>query len=584
MIRSKVRLLIATLIAACALLTVGFYALAARGAYDVREALSPVTDRLFQTEEPAAEEDILAATNCRYGVGYIPDFKDALAWVPTVDAGWYVNFNSETWGANVRSAAFIPVLRVRQDRGPNGERLPTYTFNPPLAYEYKDSEGKVRNGVGALIAQNPGHLWVVGNEVDVNNNTQDNTFPQVYARAYHDAYHFIKKVDPTAKVAIAGLSMMTPGRLQYLSIVWDTYRSVYGVDMPVDVWNMHLYILEEKVPGNPLDYGDGKIALGTDPALAKLTSWGDPQNCPPLGAADTLANDPRHDVHCRSEHDSVRIFRDQVYGMRQWMKDRGQQNKPLIISEYGLLYPYIDGQPDGSCEFLQDEHHQCFSPQRVTKYLLDTVAFLEDTKDPNLGYPADENRLVQQWLWYSIVTEPEWSGGSSNLITRDFANFAPGDPAALTMMGQAYQQQATSRVGQSNLAGGVASDVITFADAGTNTGSAVLTASFRNSGTRSVIEPVTVTFYSDQAMTKVIGTATYDPNVRGALIGCTWEGRNSDHVSVIWKNLPVGTHKYWAKVDASNNVAETNEGDNAITVPGNVTIMSKGLFVPVTVR
>jgi hypothetical protein len=438
--------------------------------------------------------------------------------------------------------------------------------------------------VGALIAKNPGHLWVVGNEVDVNNNTQDNTFPQVYARAYHDAYHFIKKVDPTAKVAIAGLSMMTPGRQQYLSIVWDTYRSVYGVDMPVDVWNMHLYILEEKVPGNPLDYGDGKIALGTDPALAKLTSWGDPQYCPPLGAADTPENDPRHDVHCRSEHDSVRIFREQVYGMRQWMKDRGQQNKPLIISEYGLLYPFTGGQPDGSCEFLQDEHQQCFSPQRVTKYLLDTITFLEETKDPNLGYPADENRLVQQWLWYSIVTEPEWSGGSSNLISRDFASYAPGDPAALTLAGQTFQQQATSRAGQSNLVGGVASNVITFANAGANTGAAVLTASFRNSGTRSVIEPVTVTFYSDQAMTKVIGTATYDPTVRGALTGCTWGGRNSDHVSVVWKNLPVGAHKYWAKVDASNNVVETNEGDNAITVPGNVTVMSKGLFVPVTVR
>jgi hypothetical protein len=353
--------------------------------------------------------------------------------------------------------------------------------------------------------------------------------------------------------------------------------------MPVDIWNMHLYILEEKVPGNPNDYGDGKIALGTDPALAKLTSWGDPQYCPPLGAADIPTNDPRHDVHCRSEHDSVRIFKDQIYGMRQWMKERGQQNKPLIISEYSLLYEYTGPLPNGGCEFLQDEHQRCFYPERVTKYLVDTVDFLESAKDPNLGYPADENRLVQQWLWYSIVTEPFWSGGPSNLITRDFANYAPGDPAALTQMGQAFQQKATANAGQTNLVGGVASNVVTFYNPVTNTGSAILTASFRNSGTRSVISPLTVTFYSDQALTKVIGTVTYDPQERGAITGCTWGDRNSEQVSIAWNNLPVGAHKYWAKVDTANVVGETNEGDN-VTSAGTVFVQSDGILIPVTIR
>jgi hypothetical protein len=583
MIRSKVRLIVAALFAAFALSTLGFYALAARGTIDVREAFKPLSDRLSQTAEPSAVEDTLAATNCRYGVGYIMTFNESLEWIPTLDAGWYINFTAETWGKEVESASFAPVIRVRQDRGPNGERLETYKFTPPLAYEYVDEDGKVQDGLGAKILQNPGHYWIVGNEVDVNNQTQDNTFPQIYARAYHDAYLYIKSVDPTAKVAIAGLSMMTPGRLQYLTIVWDTYRALYGQDMPVDIWNMHLYILEEKVPGNPLDYGDGKIALGTDPALAKLTSWGDPQNCPPLGAEDIPANDPRPDVHCRAEHDSVRIFKEQVYGMRQWMKDRGQQNKPLIISEYSLLYEYTGPLPNGGCEFLQDEHQQCFHPERVTNYLRNTIAFLEDTKDPNLGYPADENRLVQQWLWYSIVTEPDWSGGPSNLISRDFASYAPGDPAALTMMGQAFQQEATTRAGQSNLVGGVASDVVTFMNPATQTGSAILTASFRNSGTRSIIAPLTVTFYSDQALTQVIGTVTYEPEVRGAITGCTWGGRNSEQVSLPWNNLPVGAHQYWAKVDTGNAVGETNEGDNVTTV-GTVYIQSAGVLIPVTIR
>ena len=99
----------------------------------------------------------------------------------------------------------------------------------------------MQDGVGSLVSKNRGHYWLIGNEVDVNNFVQDNTMPQVYARAYHEIYDYIKRTDPTAKVAIAGLSMMTPGRLNYLSIVWDTYQSLYGEPMPVDIWNCLLY-------------------------------------------------------------------------------------------------------------------------------------------------------------------------------------------------------------------------------------------------------------------------------------------------------------------------------------------------------
>lgn len=579
---ARKKVLLAGLTAIVAVLGVVYFAGATRGDFEPRLHFGDAT-RSTDSSETTVAVDALAATNCRYGVGYVPDYSGSLAWVPTLDAGWYINFGAQTWGAQVDSATFAPVVRLRQDRGPNGERLPTYTFNPPLAYQYRGENGELRDGVGKLVSSNRGHFWIVGNEVDVNNDVQDNTFPEVYARAYHEAYHYIKKVDPTAKVAIAGLSMMTPGRLQYLSIVWDTYRSLYGVDMPVDIWNMHLYILEERNPDNFMQYGDGKIALGTDPALAKLTSYGDPQYCPALGAADIPANDPRQDVYCRSEHDSVRIFREQVYGMRQWMKARGQQNKPLIISEYSLLYPYLGGTTGGQCEFLQDEHQQCFYPERVTKYLRDTVAFMEDTKDPNLGYPGDENRLVQQWLWYSIVTEPHWSGGSSNLIVREFESYAPGDPAAMTPMGQAFQQEATARAGQSNLAGGVAYDVIASAAYPGNKASVTLTASFRNSGTRSIIDPVTVTFYSNPGLTQVIGSAVYDPADTGAITGCTWDGRNSEHVSIRWNNLPVGTHTYWAKIDSPGSVPESSEGDN-VTTAGTITVFANGLFVPVVSR
>jgi hypothetical protein len=153
-------------------------------------------------------------------------------------------------------------------------------------------------------------------------------------------YKFIKDRDPTAQVGTAGLSMATPGRLQYLDIVWDTFLALYGYPMPVDVWAIHIYILSEYNPG--IGPGDGKLALGTDPALAK--NW--PVNNIPYSQQCPLDN-----IYCRAEHDNVDIFIEQIVAMRQWMKDHGQREKPLLLSEFGSLYPYVvEG---GGC-FLSD--------------------------------------------------------------------------------------------------------------------------------------------------------------------------------------------------------------------------------------
>jgi hypothetical protein len=39
-------------------------------------------------------------------------------------------------------------------------------------------------------------------------------------------------------------------------------------------------------------------------------------------------------------------------------------------------------------------------------FMRETFDFLVNTQDPELGYPADGNRLVQQWLWYSVNEQP----------------------------------------------------------------------------------------------------------------------------------------------------------------------------------
>ena len=219
-------------------------------------------------------------------------------WLEQLNAGWYVNFSHQSYpGAS--NAEFLPIVHVQQLR--NGcARLPGYTADPPL-YDA---------GLGASVRGHPGALWIVGNEPDrgpnpedttCSNRVQDDTAPEVYARAYFDVYSFIKKVDPTAKVANAGLVEITPGRLQYLDIVWNTYRSLFGVDMPVDVWNIHLYVLPEARP-NGQPNGIANFAVGTDPSLAIRESGNQAANC------------PQADVYCWAEHDDMTAFDGQSRG------------------------------------------------------------------------------------------------------------------------------------------------------------------------------------------------------------------------------------------------------------------------------
>jgi len=402
------------------------------------------------------------------------------------------------------------------------------------------------------VLANPGKLWIVGNEPDVANAFQDATYPQWYARAYHDIYAFIKQIDPNAQVAIAGLSMITPGRLQYLDIVLDTYWQEYGQPIPVDVWNMHLYILSEIRPwdGGP---SDGKVALGTDPALAIKAPYGAPQTeC------------PKDDVYCRAEHDDIDIFMDQIVAMRTWMKANGQQDKPLLLSEFSQLYPFVDYDDplNPSQCFLMDEFGQCFTQPRVTAFLQNAMDYLETARDPNLGYPADDNRLIQQWAWYSLWVEGEGSGGSSNLLVDGYESKSLDSEAALTQVGRAYRQRALSSELTVNLVAEEAPDAAAQISGPGGTADVELKVGYLNNGSGTIIDSFKVTFYANAGLTQVIGETVVSPGHTGLINGCSWD-RITDWASFTWTGVPEGNHTFWVKVDSNNNIPdEINEADN----------------------
>jgi len=483
-------------------------------------------------------------SNCRFGAA-ISANTTQMTWLTPLGAGWYLDFAAHTPSA-LTDAEFVQVIRLRQKKV-NCDYVEGYTTSPSLT----------GTGVGSVIASRRGALWVIGNEPDRGPNPdqcwlrgQDDTMPEVYAQIYHDAYAFIKAHDPTARVANAGLVEVTPSRLQYLDKVWQAYLSRYGTPMPVDVWNIHLYILPEARPdGQP--NGTANIALSTDPALAIRESNGDPATC----------TDPK--VYCYAEHDDMIAFSEQIVAMRTWMKQHGQQNKPLILTEYSILYPYeIDPGPPPSC-FLQDEYGRCFTPDRVRNFMTRSFDYLDSAADPALGYPADENRLVQRWLWFGTFFSPDplFPGYVSNLLT--------DSQTALTTVGELFQSSVASRSSYVNLRPDPIPPLSAYASSGVTTAS--IAVNVYNAGSASTTTSFMVTVYSDSALTQPIGSVAIAP----ALAGC--EGRRAT-ATVSWPNLPVGSHQFWALVDSGGAIAETEEADNVVT--GTVVVFPHRLYLP----
>lgn len=235
-----------------------------------------------------------------------------------------------------------------------------------------------------IALQNPGRLWLVENEPDVI--WQANQTPAEYARLYHDVYQAVKGADPTSKIAIGGISQVTPLRLRYLDEVMLAYERSYGEPIPVDVWNIHLAILREE--------------RGT---------WG--VDIPP-GMADDVGL-----LYEIEDNGNVDLLKGQVVAFRRWMAERDLREAPLIVSEFSVLMPPEYG----------------FPFERVQAFMLAAFDFLMTATDEDLGCPSDGNRLVQRWAWYSLADNRYATG-----------NLFDPDTGRITALGESYAAYAES--------------------------------------------------------------------------------------------------------------------------------------------
>jgi hypothetical protein len=268
--------------------------------------------------------------------------------------GWYLDWRAQLDPPRVGNIEYAQMVRIVRD-----DLRPTETQ------------------IAQIARANPGALWLIGNEPDVK--WQDNVEPATYARLYHRAYRAIKDADPTAQVAIGGVAQPSPLRLRYLDAVLAAYRAQNGREMPIDVWNVHNFILREE-----------------------RGSWG--VEIPP-GFDD--ATGVLYEVDDSGNPDA---FRRQILAFREWMAARGFQNYPLIVSEYGIPMPEDYGFPD----------------ERVLNFLTGTFEFFLTARDPALGYPTDDYKLVQRWCWYSLDDTGYPTGRLFDPQTGEMTNFGKG--------------------------------------------------------------------------------------------------------------------------------------------------------------
>jgi len=325
--------------------------------------------------------------DCRLGVGVTQNPLTTYDITP-FKIGWYVDWRTQIapGSESYSGVEYYQTLRVRQDRGSDGSYLPSYQIQPPLNFG--------PNGLGPIVQANPGSVWLVGNEPD-STHGQDDTMPDMYARIYHDTYYFIKGIDPTAKVANAAVIQPTPLRLLYLDMILASYRAQFGSPMPVDVWNMHFYIIRE-VKG---DWG-GDYPPGVDA---------------PIGRDYSLR-----------DHVDINIFKSLVMDFRSWLYRNGYVDKPLIVSEWGVLMPFWflanEGVTEGDAE----------------NFIRNAIQFMEVATDPVLGYSADNYRLIQRNILYSLDDDSTFEGGfdrwGSYLLRST-------PPYTVTAIGAFYQEQ-----------------------------------------------------------------------------------------------------------------------------------------------
>ncbi len=246
----------------------------------------------------------------------------------------------------------------------------------------------VQGEIERALREHPGGFWLIGNEPDVI--WQDNATAEEYATAYHDIYTFIKERDPTAQVGAGGIALPTPLRLAYLDDVLAAYQARYGGPLPADLWAIHLFILREEAGSWGIDIPPGMEATAGE-------------------------------LYEIADHGDLVLMQGYVVAFRDWLAANGYGDRPLAVTEFGLLFPEDYG----------------FPPAFVQAYMTKAFDYFRTATGP-AGLAADGGRLVQYAFWFSLYDDGDYRTGNLYDAERD----------VLTPLGEVYRDYVAGLAGQ----------------------------------------------------------------------------------------------------------------------------------------
>jgi len=470
--------------------------------------------------------------NCRLGVG--GDGAPNLSGynINQLNIGIYLDWlHNANPQANLNlppGVKYFQVVHVKQAKVNCGTAHCIGSYVSPAQYGFSPSAASITD----IATNNPGMTWFIGNEIeriDFDNGDgtyggQDEITPELYATAFHEIQEIIKTADPTAQVGIGSLIEATPLRLKYLDKVWDSYFNQFGYLMgqDIDVWNIHGFILREI-----------KNSWGAEIPAGLTTDDYDKEEGWLYGVSSLSA--------IGAEHKNLETFKELTVALRTWMAEHGERNKPLINTEYGILY---------KSDFFG------ISQQDVNNYMTNSFDYLLSAKNSSIGYPADENRLVQGWIWYSLNAQ-DFNGNLFNPSTKALTTFGSNWKTYVTNPAKPLASQAQQNLLVANLR----STPEYYNDPPEGVGDFTLQADVSNSGNSStnVDGSIEVKFYEDAAKTKQIG----DPQIiDNGLAGCG----ETKTVEVVWEDVGSGAHPWYVEATPIGGEANTNDNIGNDTV------------------
>ena len=430
------------------------------------------------SSQAALKDSLYPSDADRFGIDVSSAFGQVgLFDVARVRAGWYIDWSTKLDPPAPAGMEFVQTIWTLGD-----------VFAPSEA------------GLAALVAANPGATWTIGNEPDCI--WQGNSTPDQYARLYHRLYTFLKALDPTCRVTVGGIVQATPLRMQWLKEVWTRYKDYYGTNLPVDLWNIHTFVLREE---------RGQWGCDIPPGF----------------------NVNQGMLWQIKDHDRLELVIEQIVRFRTWMRDIGERDKELIITEYGIL--------------VTEEWE--FDEARAASFMRQTFDYFLNATDPYIGCPRDGNRLVQRWAWFSLNVDRM---GDQTLRSHLFES----ESKTITSLGVDYESYAaplyTPYVDLTAARVGFATPPPLSMEGEPVTAS--LKATIRNAG-NSDAENVSVQFW--------VGSPAHP--IGPAHVIAVLPARKLTNVFAQWIDAPVGMSTIGVTADVYDLIDESNETNNQIS-------------------